>query len=171
MLNVKCEVLNSQKTTLENFMNEAYVEAEKALANNEVPIGAVIVRNGEIVGRGFNKIELEQDPTAHAEVLAIRDASKNLGSWKWLEECDLFVTVEPCVMCLGAIFQSRIKTVIFGAGNSRYGAITDKNYIEIAKSAYMKEPQIIGGICEEKCKDLLQSFFKKIRLENKDKNN
>jgi len=150
-------------------MQEAYFEAEKAFANNEVPIGAVVVRNNEIVGRGFNKIELDNDSTAHAEVLAIRDAAKNTGSWKWLEECDLYVTVEPCIMCLGAIFQSRIKTVIYGAGNSRYGAITYKNYIEIAKTAYMKEPEIIGGICEEKCKDLLQSFFKKIRIENKEK--
>jgi tRNA(adenine34) deaminase len=147
----------------EKFINEAYIEAEKAFANDEVPIGAVVVRNGEIVGRGFNKIELEQDPTAHAEIIAIKNASKNLGSWKWLCECDLYVTVEPCVMCLGAIFQSRIKSVVFGAGNSRYGAITDKKYIEIAKTAYMKEPEIIGGICEEKCKNLLQSFFRKIR--------
>ena len=149
------------------FMNEAYAEAQKAFANDEVPIGAVIVRNGEVVGRGFNKIELEQDPTAHAEIIALRDAAKNLGSWKWLEECDLYVSVEPCVMCLGAIFQSRIKTLVFGAGNSRYGAITGKNYIEIAKTAYMKEPLVIGGVCEEKCRDLLQNFFKKIRIENK----
>ena len=148
-------------------MQEAYAEAEKAFANNEVPIGAVVVRNGEIVGRGFNKIELDNDPTAHAEILALRDAAKTTGSWKWLEECDLYITVEPCIMCLGAIFQSRIKTIIYGAGNSRYGAITDKNYIETAKTAYMKEPKVIGGICEEKCRNLLQSFFKKVRIENK----
>jgi len=149
------------------YMNEAYLEAEKAFAYDEVPIGAVVVRGGEIVGRGFNRIELEQDPTAHAEIIAIREAAKNLGSWKWLEECDLYVTVEPCLMCLGAIFQSRIKELIYGAGNSRYGAITDKNYTEIAKTAYMKEPKVTGGICEEKCRDLLQRFFKKIRIENK----
>lgn len=160
--------MNSSKN-YEKFMNEAYIEAEKAFANNEVPIGAVVVRNGEIVGRGFNKIELDNDPTAHAEVLAIRDAAKNTGSWKWLEECDLYVTVEPCIMCLGAIFQSRIKKVIYGVGSSRYGAITDKNYIEVAKTAYMKEPEIIDGILEEKCRNLLQNFFKKIRIENKDK--
>ena len=152
----------------EKYIQAAYDEAQKAFANNEVPIGAVVVRGGEIIGRGFNKIELLQDPTAHAEIIAIREAAANIGTWI-LDECDLYVSVEPCVMCLGAVFQSRIKTVIFGTGNSRFGAITDKNYIELAKTAYMREPTIIagGGEYEEKCRDLLQAFFRQVRVKNK----
>ncbi|MCL2844356.1 MAG: nucleoside deaminase [Chitinivibrionia bacterium] len=156
----------------EKYMQAAFDEAQKAFANDEVPIGAVVVRNGEIIGRGFNKIELLQDPTAHAEIIAIREAATTIGTWI-LDECDLYVSVEPCIMCLGAVFQSRIKSIIYGTGNSRFGAITDKNYIELAKTAYMREPQIIsiGGEYEEKCRDLLQTFFRQIRIKNKSEKN
>ena len=150
----------------EKFMEEAFCEAQKAFANDEVPIGAVIVKNGEIIARGYNKIELEQNPIAHAEIVAIGEAAKKIGTWR-LDGCELFVTLEPCVMCLGAIFQSRIRSVFYGAGDSRFGAISNKNYIEIAKTAYMREPEITGGVCEEKCKELLQKFFKQIRTKNK----
>lgn len=149
-------------------MQEAYEQAKKAFANDEVPIGAVIVKNGEIIASGFNKIELEQDPTAHAEIIAIKEASQNEKTWI-LDECDLYVSVEPCLMCLGAIFQSRIKRVIFGTPNGRYGAIVSKNHLDLAKTAYMREPEIIaiGGEYEEKCKNLLQDFFKQVRVKNK----
>jgi tRNA(adenine34) deaminase len=150
----------------EKFMLAAYDEAQKAFANDEVPIGAVIVKEDEIIARGFNKIELQQNPTAHAEIVAISEAAKVIGTWR-LDDCELFVTLEPCVMCLGAVFQSRIKKIIYGAGDSRFGAISNKNYIEIAKTAYMREVEITGGICEEKCRDLLQEFFRKIRIKNK----
>ena len=153
----------------EIYMQAAYDEAQKAFANKEVPIGAVVVRNGEIIGAGFNKIELLQDPTAHAEIIAIREASSKIGTWI-LDECDLYVSVEPCIMCLGAIFQSRIKGIIFGAGNSRFGAITtEKDYISLAKTAYMREPCVtaIGGEYEEKCVELLQNFFRQVRSKNK----
>jgi tRNA(adenine34) deaminase len=152
----------------EIFMQEAYNEALKAFKNDEVPIGAIVVKNGEIIGRGFNEIEIRQDPTAHAEIIAIRQAAQNLETWI-LDECDLYITLEPCVMCLGAIFQSRIKRVIYSGGNSRYGAVTKINYIDFMRTAYNREPEIVGGIYEEKCTDLLLNFFKKIRLENKDR--
>jgi len=150
----------------EKFMLAAYGEAQKAFANDEVPIGAVIVKDDEIIAGGFNKIELEQNPVAHAEIIAISEAAKVIGTWR-LDDCELFVTLEPCVMCLGAVFQSRIKKIIYGAGDSRFGAISNKNYVETAKAAYMREPEIVGGILEEKCRELLQEFFRKIRIKNK----
>ena len=154
------------------FMKEAYGQALKALANDEVPIGAAVVRNGDIIGRGFNKIELEQDPTAHAEIIAVKEAAKTAGTWI-LDECDLYVSVEPCLMCLGAIFQSRIKRVFFGTPNGRYGAITSQNHFDLARNAYMREPEIIavGGEYEEKCRSLLQDFFKRVRAKNKEMKN
>lgn len=144
------------------FIDEAYNEAKNALVNNEVPIGAVIIRGGDIVGRGFNQIELLGDPTAHAEIIAIRDAAKNTGSWKWLSECSMFVTVEPCLMCLGAIFQSRINRVVFGAHNPRFGAATNKSYIYNAHDTYKIKPSI-EYLPDNKCGEILQEFFKSVR--------
>ncbi|MDR0304834.1 MAG: nucleoside deaminase [Chitinispirillales bacterium] len=153
-------------TPHEKFMKKALKEAQKAFANNEVPIGAVVVKDGKIIAKGYNKIELKQDPTAHAEIVALAAAAKKIGTWR-LDDCQLFVSVEPCVMCLGACFQARVKKIVFGAGDSRFGAISNKNYVEIAKNVYMREPEIVGGVCEEKCKELLQTFFRQIRIKNK----
>ena len=100
----------------EVYMKEALKEAEKALALEEVPIGAVVVKDGEIVGRGYNRRETDKDPTAHAEVIAIRQASAKLGGWR-LHQCDLYVTVEPCPMCAGAIVLSRIKKLYIGTAD------------------------------------------------------
>jgi tRNA(adenine34) deaminase len=148
------------------FIDEAYKEAQNALGNNEVPIGAVIIRDGAVVGRGFNQIELLSDPTAHAEIIAIRDAARNTGSWKWLCECSLYVTVEPCLMCLGSIFQSRISRVIFGAANPRFGAATKDCYIQKAQDTYGIKP-LIEHYPDDKCGKILQDFFKSVRISAK----
>lgn len=150
----------------EKFMQKALNEAKKAFANDEVPIGAVVVKDGKIIAKGYNKIELKQDPTAHAEIIALAAAAKKIGTWR-LDNCELFVSVEPCVMCLGACFQARVKRIVFGAGDSRYGAISNNKYVETAKNAYMRKPEIVGGVCQEECKNLLQTFFRRIRSENR----
>ena len=103
------------------FMYSALQEAEKALVENEVPVGAVVIRNKKIIGRGYNQIEKLNDATAHAEIIAITAAANHLGNWR-LEECSLFVTLEPCVMCTGAMLASRIKELYFGAYDSKFGA-------------------------------------------------
>ncbi len=143
-------------------MEQAYNEALKALDANEVPIGAVIVDAGKIIGRGYNQIEALNDPSAHAEIIAIGAASSYVETWR-LNECVLYVTLEPCLMCLGAILQSRIDYVVFGASDSRFGAMETTDYHEKAYSAYRRWPQFMGGIRGDQCKELIQSFFKKIR--------
>jgi tRNA(adenine34) deaminase len=109
------------------FMNLAYQEALKAMDEGEVPVGAVIVRDNQIIGRGYNRIEQLSDATAHAEIIAISAASNNSASWR-LNGCTIYVTLEPCVMCLGAIMQSRIETIIYGASDPRFGAIDTRSY-------------------------------------------
>ncbi len=152
----------------EHFMRAALREAEKAFENEEVPIGAVVVHNNRIVGRGYNMIEKIQDATAHAEVIAIGAAAKEVGSWR-LHECTLFVTLEPCMMCLGASLQSRVNRIVFGASDSRFGAVTTRSYQENAEEAYKRWPSVTEGVLAEKCKELIQSFFKKIRKKAKEK--
>ncbi len=107
------------------FMREAMREALKAYAINETPVGAVIVKNGKIIGRGYNRRETDNDPTLHAELIAIRDAAHVLNDWR-LEECDLYVTLEPCMMCTGAIYQSRIRTVYFAAQDPKAGTVVSR---------------------------------------------
>src|SRR5690554_1889639 len=105
----------------QHFMSEALTEARKALELEEVPIGAIVVYEGEIIGRGYNLKEKDQDPTAHAEMIAVREAAQKLGSWR-LEGCQLYVTIEPCPMCAGAIVQARIERLVFGALDHEAGA-------------------------------------------------
>jgi tRNA(adenine34) deaminase len=150
------------------FMKEAFKEAQKALLNNEVPIGAIVVHNNTIIGRGYNQIEKIQEAPAHAEIIAINEASKHLGTWR-LEECTLYVTLEPCMMCLGASLQSRIDTIIYGASDNRFGAISNHNYKHGAVAAYKRWPLVIRGIMEDESRELIQSFFKKIRKKAKEK--
>ena len=142
------------------FLKEALKEARRAKLYGEVPIGAVIVRNGEIISRAFNQKEFLQDPTAHAEVIAIRKACEKLNSWR-LIDCELYSTVEPCIMCCGAIIQSRISRVIysipdekFGGAESLYSILSDRrvNHRPEVKKIYIKEAE-----------DLLKEFFKKLR--------
>ncbi|MCF8240765.1 MAG: nucleoside deaminase [Melioribacteraceae bacterium] len=143
------------------FMYAALSEAEKALDEDEVPIGAVIVHNDRIIGRGYNQTESLNDSTAHAEMIALTAASNHLQS-KFLDECKLYVTVEPCIMCAGAIMTSRIKDIYFGAFEPKFGACGSRlNLIE--NNPYNIKINIYSGIYSEESKHLLKSFFEKKR--------
>ena len=143
------------------YMKEALKEAYKAYNKKETPIGAVIVKDGEIIARAHNLTEELKDCTAHAEVLAIREASKKLGGWR-LVDCDLYVTMEPCIMCSGAIVNSRIKKLIIGTRHIK-NSYTEKQHE--FKIDYYKDNniQIKFGILEEDCSNILQKFFKNLR--------
>ena len=141
------------------FMYEAIRLAKKALESGDVPVGAVVVKGGEIIGRGFNARELGADPTAHAEIVSIRQASEKLGSWH-LDGCELYVTLEPCPMCAGAIINSRISTVIFGAYDKKAGSASNDSVINLFSLPYNHTPEVYGGICETDCAELLTGFFK-----------
>ena len=145
----------------EYFMKEALKEAEKAYNINEVPIGAVIVRDGEIVGRGFNTRESDKDPTAHAEMKAIRAASGLLGGWR-LHQCDMYVTVEPCPMCAGAIVQARIPKVVFGTRNSKAGCAG--SVLDVLNEPKLNhQVEIEEGILQPQCSEIMKQFFKRFR--------
>ncbi|WP_298730742.1 tRNA adenosine(34) deaminase TadA [uncultured Granulicatella sp.] len=149
----------------EFFMREALKEAQKAYDQEEVPIGAVVVLNGEIIGRGHNLREKEQDATLHAEIKAIRQANQYLGSWR-LEDCELFVTLEPCPMCSGAMILARMKKVIFGAFDPKAGtAGTFMNLLQ--DSRFNHQVEVDQGVLEEECQEILRSFFKGLRERNK----
>jgi len=143
------------------FMNCALREAKKALEQDEVPVGCVIVQEGRIIGRGFNQRERLQDPTAHAEVIAITAAAATLGSWR-LDEAHLYVTLEPCPMCAGAIIQSRIESVYFGAYDPKAGCCgTLMNLLQDTR--FNHRATVVGGILETECGELLSTFFRRIR--------
>lgn len=141
----------------EFFMREALTLAREAGAAGEVPVGALVVRAGEIAGRGFNQPILAHDPTAHAEVMALRDAARNLGNYR-LPECELFVTLEPCAMCTGAIFHARIARVVFGAPDPKTGAAG--SVLDLyAEPRLNHHAAIVGGVLANECGELLSSFF------------
>ena len=147
--------------THESWMEQAFREAEKAFERDEVPIGAVVVADGMVVGRGFNMVETLQDPTAHAEVIAITAAANSRNSWR-LEDATLYVTKEPCPMCAGAIYLSRIQRVVFGASDSRMGACGST--LNIVQSPRLRSKvTVTSGILESKCLGILQAFFQKLR--------
>ena len=149
----------------EFFMREALKEAQKAYDQAEVPIGAVVVLNGEIIGRGHNLREKEQDATLHAEIKAIRQANQHLGSWR-LEDCELFVTLEPCPMCSGAMILARMKRVVFGAFDPKAG--TAGTFINLLQdSRFNHQVEVEQGVLEDECKEILQQFFKGLRERNK----
>lgn len=144
-----------------HWMKEAIQEAHRAGALLEVPIGAIVVRNGEIIGRGYNLRETSQDPTAHAEMIAIRQASEHLEAWRLLE-CQLYVTLEPCPMCAGAIVQSRIPQVIYGTTDPKAGcAGTLMNLLQ--EERFNHRVDVIHGVLQEECAALLTNFFRKLR--------
>lgn len=142
----------------EKWMKEAIKQAKKAAQKDEVPIGCVIVKDDQIIARAYNKREMKQCSTAHAEILAIEKACKKLGSWR-LEDCDLYVTLEPCPMCSGAIIQSRIRNVIFGAYDSKGGCMGSNMNINDVRG-FNHYPDIEGGILQDECSRLLKEFFK-----------
>ncbi|GFR36566.1 tRNA adenosine(34) deaminase TadA [Thermobrachium celere] len=146
---------------MEYFMREAIKEAKKCLFIDEVPVGAVVVKDGKIVGRGHNLRETLKDATAHAEILAIKEACRNLGGWR-LIDCEIYVTLEPCVMCAGALVNSRIKRLIFGAYDKRFGACG--TLYNIAYDERLNHRiEVVGGVLEKECATLLSDFFRKKR--------
>jgi tRNA(adenine34) deaminase len=147
----------------EKYMLLALEEAKKAAEKGEVPIGAVIVRRGEVIATAHNGRETTFDATAHAETSAIRAACQKLQGWH-LTDCTLYVTLEPCPMCAGAIINSRIDKVVFGAYDNREGSFG--SLINLAAYPYSSRPEIVGGVMEKECKEVLSDFFKKLR-ENK----
>ncbi|MGX8833197.1 tRNA adenosine(34) deaminase TadA [Amedibacillus sp. YH-ame6] len=147
------------------FMLEAIKEAKKALAKDEVPIGCVIVKDDKIIARGYNLREKKQQSIAHAEIITIQKACKKVGSWR-LEDCTLYVTLEPCPMCSGAILQSRIKRVVFGAKDPKGGCMGScMNMYNI--KGFNHYPEITSGIMEEECGLMLTNFFKEKRKKNR----
>ena len=140
-----------------DFMREALAEAEKALAAGEMPVGCVIVRNGEILARAHNEREAAGDPTAHAEVLAIRHAAKAVGGWR-LDGCTLYVTLEPCPMCAGAISQARISHLVYGANDAAYGCAGSVYRIP-EDPAFNWFCPCDGGVLAEACASLMRVFF------------
>lgn len=149
----------------EVLMKKALVEAKKALKKLEAPIGAIIVKDGKIIARGHNLRETRQDSTLHAEMVAIRKACKKLGSWR-LEDCDIYITLEPCPMCAGAIIQSRIKNVYFGAYDPKAGSAG--SIINIPENtAFNHRANVKGGILEAECSAVLKDFFRNLRNSKK----
>src|SRR5438874_3913303 len=145
----------------EYFMREALRQTQKAYAAEEVPVGAVVVREGKIIGRAHNQVELLKDATAHAEMLALTAAEAAVGDWR-LTGCDLYVTKEPCPMCAGAIVHTRIRRVIFGCPDVRAGAAgTVMNLLQ--HSALNHHCQITSGVLQTECASILQDFFRKKR--------
>jgi len=149
----------------EKYMKIALKEAEKARQKDEVPIGCIIVKDNIILARAHNLRETKQDPCGHAEILAIRKASKKLNSWR-LEGCDIYITVEPCIMCMGAIIQSRITTVIYGARDYKGGALGSSINVLDAQNIN-HHPEIISSILEDECSKIVSNYFKTKRNKNK----
>ncbi len=151
----------------EKYMKAALQQAKKAYALDEVPIGCVIVRDGKIIARGYNRRNTDKNTLAHAELSAIRRASKKTGDWR-LEECTMYVTLEPCQMCAGAIVQSRMQRVVIGAMNPKAGcAGSVLNLLDM--DAFNHQVVITKGVCEKECSDMLSEFFKELRHKKKQK--
>ena len=148
-----------------SFMREALVLARDAWAAGEVPVGAVVVKEGEIVGRGFNAPISRHDPSAHAEIMALRDAAANLGNYR-LVGCSMYVTLEPCIMCMGAMFHARIARVVYGASDLKTGACG--SIIDLPAEARLNHhAAVLGGILADECGSLLSSFFAQRRGKGK----
>ena len=143
------------------FMDEALKLAKEAFDDGEVPVGCVITRGGEIVGRGRNRREKDKTALAHAEIEAISEACRNLGGWR-LWECTLYVTLEPCPMCAGAIINARIPRVVYGASDEKCGAV--RSVCALFDMKFNHHPQVEAGILEEECREVLQEFFRDLRL-------
>ena len=150
----------------ENYMKEAIKQAKKALALGEVPIGCVIVYQGSIIGRGYNRRNTDKSTLAHAEISAIKKASRVIGDWR-LEDCTLYVTLEPCQMCAGAIVQARIPQVVIGCMNPKAGCGGSiLNILEMPE--FNHQCNVTRGILEENCSNLLTTFFTELRKRNKE---
>jgi tRNA(Arg) A34 adenosine deaminase TadA len=143
------------------FMREALAAAAAAASLGEVPIGAVIVREGRVIARGENRRERDRDPTAHAEMIAFREAARHLGGWR-LTECTLYVTLEPCAMCAGAAVQARLPRLVFGAADPKGGA--GGSVVDLLRDArFSHTVEVAAGVCEDECGALLRRFFATLR--------
>lgn len=149
----------------EKFMAAALAEARQAAILNEVPIGAVVVKDNQIIGRGHNMREHFQDVTYHAEILAIMEACARLHSWR-LEGCDLYVTLEPCIMCSGAILNARVANLYYGAADPKAGAV-DSLYHLLADPRLNHQVQVESGVMQAECSQMLKDFFRAIRRRKK----
>ena len=143
------------------YMDRAIELAKIALSEGEVPVGAVVVLNGEIIGEGYNRREQNEDVSSHAEIEALKNAAKRVGDWR-LAGASLYVTLEPCLMCSGAILQSRVSSLYFGASDEKEGAVISR-YFVFDEPSSLPRPLIHPGIEKKKCEELLSSFFKKRR--------
>lgn len=161
------EHMEDQKKTDEKYMRQAIRLAEKAYALDETPIGCVIVHEGKVIGRGYNRRNTDKNPLAHAEITAIRKAGKKMGDWR-LEDCTLYVTLEPCQMCAGAIIQSRMDRVVIGCMNPKAGcAGSVLNLLQVDR--FNHQADVTRGVLEEKCSELMKSFFRELREKKKKK--
>jgi len=148
--------MSLSKQKHEKWMRLAYQLAQEAAAKGEIPVGAIVVSEGKIIGKGYNQTELLKDTTAHAEIIAMTAASQYLGS-KYLKDCTLYVSLEPCPMCAGALAWSQISMIVFGAKDASRG------YQKFQPSLLHPKTQVISGIMEKECSEILEDFFKKIR--------
>ena len=147
----------------EFFMQEALALAREAAAHGEVPVGCVIVRHGQIVGRGRNQREEKQSAASHAEMEALAQANAALHSWR-LDDCDLYVTLEPCPMCAGAILNARVRRVFYGARDEVMGACG--GVLNLYMEGFPRPPQLVGNVCGDECRTVLKTFFRDLRVEN-----
>lgn len=155
--------------TDEEYMKIALNLARQAFEIDEVPVGAIIVKKstGEIVGKGFNRRETDKNPLAHAEIAAIKQASETLGGWR-LIDCEMYVTLEPCPMCCGAIINLRIERVVFGANDLKSGSV--QSVVNMFELPYNHKPEIISGVLKEECSEIISKFFLKLRQKRKSTN-
>lgn len=144
----------------EYFMNQAIALAKEAAEEGEVPVGAVVVLDGKIVGAGRNRREISKNALAHAEIEAINEACRALGGWR-LWQCDMYVTLEPCPMCTGAIINSRIKRLVYGTSDYKAGSCG--SVVDLFSLPYNHKPEVVSGVMQEECAALLTDFFKKLR--------
>ena len=159
--------MRKKLTTDEKYMKEAIRQAKKAWKMEEVPIGCVIVHEEKIIGRGYNRRTTDKNPLAHAELAAIKKASKKMGDWR-LEDCILYVTLEPCQMCSGAIVQARVKRVVIGCMNPKAGcAGSILNLLQVER--FNHQVEITSGVLEAECSQMMKGFFKELREKQKKK--
>ena len=164
-MNLVVDVVIWCLNVINKFMKAALTEAKKAYMIAEVPVGAVIVYNNKIIARGHNTRETNQSVLGHAEINAIKKASKKIGSWR-LEDCDIYVTLEPCPMCSGAIIQSRIKNLYFGAYDLKGGACG--SVLNLFEHPFNHKVNVTGGVMEMECSRIIKDFFKELRQKNVD---
>ena len=148
----------------EFFMKAALKEAKKAYNRGEVPVGAVVVKDNEIISKGYNLKESKNNTIKHAEIIAIEKASKAMNSWR-LEDCDIYITMEPCPMCMGAIINSRIRKIYYGVSDKKSGACG--SVIDLTKYKFNHIPKYEKNILKNECRKILQQFFKDLRIKNK----